>query len=94
MPEQVVAGRRQIMHSTFTTETGARETYLYAGTTRCNSFGEAMLELERTYLEACEEHGLDEGSLAFTRLYLSDIQSQKTAVLVSGLFERIRCGAV
>ncbi|MBD3393132.1 MAG: hypothetical protein GF418_13505 [Chitinivibrionales bacterium] len=93
MVKQVVV-EEPVVHSSFATDTGARESYLIVGTEAHATFAAALEELDRNYARALEQQDLTDDTLVFTRVFLSDIQNQKDEFRSSKIYTHIKSGAV
>jgi len=76
--------------SEFTTDQGCDEVLFSIRTPQGVSFPDALAELTRSYSAALDRLGLSEATAVFSRIFLSDILNQKTALISSGLHNRLR----
>jgi enamine deaminase RidA (YjgF/YER057c/UK114 family) len=80
--------------SLFSTAEGCDEVYLSIESPDGFDNAGALDALEKRYRLACETAHLDEETLIFSRIFLSDIENQKTLVTGTPLFRMLACGAV
>ncbi len=80
--------------SSFATSEGAEECYMTITTNEATSFSRALGILKEKYQSALKHLDLSEETLAFCRLYLSDIENQKDQLAESEFFNDLRHGAV
>jgi enamine deaminase RidA (YjgF/YER057c/UK114 family) len=80
--------------SSFSTSTGATETFLTATASDGISFKEATEELAESYASVLNDNGLDDTTLQFTRFYFSDIVNDYKCLIESKLFGMVKNGAV
>jgi enamine deaminase RidA (YjgF/YER057c/UK114 family) len=76
--------------STFSVAEGCDETFISTTTLEGLSFSEALAELTVRYSSALDRLGLSDSTAVFCRIFLSDILNQKSALLQSALFDRLR----
>ncbi len=69
---------------------GRDESFVSVVTPEGLSFGEALSELSRSYAAALERQSLSDSTVVFCRIFLSDILNQKSALLASPLYQRLR----
>jgi enamine deaminase RidA (YjgF/YER057c/UK114 family) len=76
--------------STFSVTEGCDENFMSIATPAGASFSEAVAELTVRYSSALDRLGLSDSTAVFSRIFLSDILNQKSALLQSALFDRLR----
>ena len=76
--------------STFSVAEGCDETFISLATLEGLSFPEALAELTARYSSALDRLSLSDSTAVFCRIFLSDILNQKSALLQSALFNRLR----
>ncbi len=76
--------------STFSVADGCDESFISIATPEELSFSEALAELTIRYSSALDRIGLSDSTAVFCRIFLSDILNQKSALLQSALFTRLR----
>lgn len=76
--------------STFSVVGGCDESFISIATPEELSFSEALAELTIRYSSALDRIGLSDSTAVFCRIFLSDILNQKSALLQSALFRRLR----
>ena len=76
--------------STFSTADGCEETFFSIITPQGLSFSEALAELSSSYSSALLRAGLSDATAVFSRIFLSDILNQKSSLLNSALYNRLR----
>jgi enamine deaminase RidA (YjgF/YER057c/UK114 family) len=79
--------------SVFETLRGATEYFIHIDSEKRSSFPQELTDLDRIYSSLLKEYQLN-GSLVFSRFYLSDIANQKPLLRESGLFQKLQKGAV
>jgi enamine deaminase RidA (YjgF/YER057c/UK114 family) len=80
--------------STYANGSGCTEYYLVCKSSDELTFEDALEELYNAYKESISEIGLDETSLQFTRIYVSDISNEYTYLRKSKIYKYICNGAV
>ncbi len=76
--------------STFAVAGGCAESFLSIATPAGVTFSDALTDLDSKYASALDRHGLSDATAIFCRIFLSDILNQKSALLDSALFRRLR----
>src|ERR1035437_9989654 len=76
--------------STFSVAGGCDETFISIATPEGLSFSDALAELTHRYSSAVDRIGLSDSTAVFSRIFLSDILNQESALLRSTLFNRLR----
>jgi enamine deaminase RidA (YjgF/YER057c/UK114 family) len=80
--------------SVFTNDKGCNEYYLICKSSDELTFEDALNDLFDAYIESGSDMGLDETTLQFTRIYVSDISNEYGRLLASRLYRHICNGAV
>ena len=80
--------------TSFTSRDGAMESYLLVQSPGSLHFDDALTRLQRDYEYALSACGISLKSQVFSRIYLSDIANQYPLLTGSGLFERVKGGAI
>ncbi len=80
--------------SHFSTLSGADEFFIAIRTTRGVSCAEACAEIAGRYQKALDHFHLDENSIVFSRIFLSDGANQNATLSASPLFSRLKNGAI
>jgi enamine deaminase RidA (YjgF/YER057c/UK114 family) len=76
--------------STFAVAGACDESFISIATPEGLSFCAALADLTRRYASALDSMGLSDSTAVFCRIFLSDILNQKSALLGSALFGRLR----
>jgi enamine deaminase RidA (YjgF/YER057c/UK114 family) len=80
--------------SSFATPEGTCEYYLVLTTNEARSFERAITKLTEKYQSTLQHLNLPEQSLAFCRLYVSDIRNQRIVIAESELCRQLRHGTL
>jgi enamine deaminase RidA (YjgF/YER057c/UK114 family) len=80
--------------SAYTNDSGCAEYYLVCKSCDELTFEDALEDLYTAYLESLSDIGLDETTLQFTRIYVSDISNEYNNLKSSRLYKYISNGAV
>ncbi|MBN1576088.1 MAG: hypothetical protein JW913_06025 [Chitinispirillaceae bacterium] len=78
--------KQNIKCSTFSSTSGARESFLTGVSSEGLPLREALDELAANYLAALQENGLDVSTQQFVRLFISDISNDQVWLLDSELY--------
>ncbi|HMA64007.1 MAG: Rid family hydrolase [Fibrobacterota bacterium] len=80
--------------STYANDSGCAEYYLVCKSCDELTFEEALDDLYDAYIESIEDIGLDETTLQFTRIYVSDISNEYGRLRSSRIYKYLCNGAV
>jgi enamine deaminase RidA (YjgF/YER057c/UK114 family) len=80
--------------SIYTNDSGCGEYYLICKSSDELTFEDALDDLFDAYIESISDMGLDETTLQFTRIYVSDISNEYRRLLTSRIYKHLCNGAV
>jgi len=83
-----------VKYSVYTNDKGCNEYYLVCKSSDELTFEDALDDLYDAYIESTLDIGLDESTLQFTRIYVSDISNEYARLLSSRMYKYICNGAV
>lgn len=84
----------EVTCSSFSTATGCAEYFLTISSRDDATFEEALAQIAVAYQTALIEYGLDERSLQFSRIYVSDVSNEYQVLTDSPLYNCLGTGAV
>lgn len=84
----------EVTCSSFSTSAGCAEYFLTITSRDDATFDESLAEIADAYIASMADYGLDENSLQFTRIYMSDVSNEYQVLLESQLYNCLRTGAV
>ncbi|MBF0432792.1 MAG: hypothetical protein HQK83_16020 [Fibrobacteria bacterium] len=83
----------QVKCTSFSTNDGTREVFISISTRECSDLETELENLSDLYQETLNDLGLSENTLAFSRLFVSDIENQKSTLEQSSLYMSLKRGA-
>lgn len=83
-----------IKYSTYTNDKGCAEYYLVCTSSEKLTFEDSVEALYDAYMESISKNGLDETTLQFTRIYVSDISNEYGRLVSSRIYKHLLNGAV
>lgn len=83
-----------VTRSSFSTPTGCEEVFLTIKSRDDATFNEALAEIADAYKSALVDFELDEKSLQFSRIYVSDISNEYQGLLKSPLYGYLHLGVI
>ncbi len=84
----------EVSFSSFSTPAGCEEIFLTIKSKDNSTFDEALAEITDAYKSALVDFGLDEKSLQFTRVYVSDVSNEYEVLLKSQLYRYLHFGVI
>jgi enamine deaminase RidA (YjgF/YER057c/UK114 family) len=92
--QTVLQNGTEILHSKFSTSTGYTESYISLNSRDDSTFEEALKELTDAYQSALADLELNQNTLHFTRVYVTDATNEFQLLQKSPLYQILQSGAV
>ena len=84
----------RVKGSVFTSGQGAEEYFFILNSDKGQSFNDALALMAEDYSRIEKQYGLSGRTLVFGRVYVSDMENQKSLLTDSPLFKRLKAGAL
>ena len=89
-----IKDNERVKGSVFTTVKGAEEYFFILNSDKGQSFSDALVFITEDYSRLEKQSGLSDRTLVFGRVYVSDMENQKSLLTDSPLFKCLKTGAL